>query len=156
LTFENFIYCINSLICSQSNQDMIQHRCTPPEDFFCHTSLRLRNWQFQFGTTDRLNILWTLMVHQSHRYNCQDLKWKFENLKYYFNKKVCLSIHSCVHSSVHSCVRRLAPIPACESQDVTNKSCSIYLRGDKNALRDWPLGFLALSNLECIRAADAF
>ena len=33
-----------------------------------------------------------------------------------------------------ACVRRLAPIPAGESQDVTNKSCYIHLRGDKNAL----------------------
>ena len=53
------------------------------------------------------------------------------HLKYYFNKKVCLSI--CF--SVCECVRRLAPIPAGESQDVTNKSCYICLRGDKNALR---------------------
>ena len=31
---------------------------------------------------------------------------------------------------VRPCVRRLAPIPSGESQDVTNKSCSICLRGD--------------------------
>ena len=36
----------------------------------------------------------------------------------------------CVHPSVCLCVRRLAPIPAGESQDVTNKSCSICLRDD--------------------------
>ena len=31
----------------------------------------------------------------------------------------------CVHPSVRASVRRLAPIPAGESQDVTNESCSI-------------------------------
>ena len=31
---------------------------------------------------------------------------------------------------VRACVRRLAPIPAGESQDVTNKSCSICLKDD--------------------------
>ena len=44
----------------------------------------------------------------------------------------------CVHPLVSACVRRLAPIPAGESQDVTNKSCSICLRGDKNTLRVTP------------------
>ena len=38
-------------------------------------------------------------------------------------------VHPFVRSSVRVCVRRLAPIPADESQDVTNKSCSICLRG---------------------------
>ena len=47
------------------------------------------------------------------------------NLKYYFQRHVCVSIRSFVRSSV----QRLAPIPAGESQDVTNKSCSICLRG---------------------------
>ena len=42
-------------------------------------------------------------------------------LKYYFQRHVCVSIRPFVRSSV----RRLAPIPADESQDVTNKSCSI-------------------------------
>ena len=41
------------------------------------------------------------------------------NLKYYFQRHVCLSIRSCMCAL---CVRRLAPIPAGESQDVTNKS----------------------------------
>ena len=41
-----------------------------------------------------------------------------------------LSVHPCVCASVRPSVRRLAPIPAGESQDVTNKSCSICLRGD--------------------------
>ena len=35
-------------------------------------------------------------------------------------------------------VRRLAPIPAGDSQDVTNKSYSICLRDDKNALTVTP------------------
>ena len=48
------------------------------------------------------------------------------NLKYYFQRHVCVSIRQLVSS----CVRRLAPIPAGESQDVTNKSCSICLMGD--------------------------
>ena len=48
------------------------------------------------------------------------------NLKHYFQRHVCLSIRP----SVRVCVRRLAPIPAGESQDVTNKSCSICLRDD--------------------------
>ena len=55
---------------------------------------------------------------------------KSVHLKYYFNIKVCLSFHSCIRV----CLRRLAPIPAGESQDVTNKSCSVCLRGDKNDL----------------------
>ena len=42
------------------------------------------------------------------------------NLKYYFNIKVCVSFRSmCV------CVRKQAPIPAGESQNVTNKSCCL-------------------------------
>ena len=45
------------------------------------------------------------------------------------------SVRAYVRTYVHTCVRRLAPIPAGESQDVTNKSCSICLMGDKNALR---------------------
>jgi len=54
------------------------------------------------------------------------------HLKYYLQRHVCASIRPL---SVHVlCVRRLATIPAGESQDVTNKSCSICLRGDKNAL----------------------
>ena len=48
-----------------------------------------------------------------------------QNLKYYFNIKVSLSFRA----SVRLCARRLTPIPAGESQDVTNKSCSICLRG---------------------------
>ena len=54
-------------------------------------------------------------------------------LKYYFQRHVCLSIRTYVRPYVRTCVRRLAPIPAGESQDVTNTSCSICLRGDKNA-----------------------
>jgi len=46
-----------------------------------------------------------------------------------------LSVHPFVRPIVHASVRRLAPIPAGESQDVTNKSFSICLMGDKNALR---------------------
>ena len=41
-----------------------------------------------------------------------------------------LYVHPSVQSFVRVCVRRLAPIPAGESQDVTNKSCSIYVRSD--------------------------
>ena len=41
-----------------------------------------------------------------------------------------LCVHPLVSPSVRTCVRRLAPIPAGESQDVTNKSCSISLRDD--------------------------
>ena len=33
--------------------------------------------------------------------------------------------------SIRPCVQRLAPISAGESQDVTKKSCSICLRGEK-------------------------
>jgi hypothetical protein len=44
-----------------------------------------------------------------------------------------LCVHPFVRPFVRPCVRRLAPIPAGESQDVTNKSCSICLRRDKNA-----------------------
>ena len=51
----------------------------------------------------------------------------YSNLKYYFQRHVCLSIHACVRPSVRASVRRLTPIPAGESQDVTNKSCSICL-----------------------------
>ena len=48
---------------------------------------------------------------------------------------------------VSASVRRLAPIPSGESQNVTIKSCSICLRG-------CPLGSRVLPNLECIGAAD--
>ena len=67
----------------------------------------------------------------------------------------CLSVHPLVH---YASVQRLAPIPAGESQDVTNKSCSIYLRDEKNVLRviTWPLGSRVLPNLECIRAVANF
>ena len=41
-----------------------------------------------------------------------------------------LCVHPLVSPLVRTCVRRLAPIPAGESQDVTNKSCSICLMGD--------------------------
>ena len=51
-------------------------------------------------------------------------------LKYYFQRHVCVSIRPLVSPLVSTCVRRLAPIPAGESQDVTNKSCSICLMGD--------------------------
>ena len=44
-----------------------------------------------------------------------------------------LSVHPFVHPFVRPSVQRLAPISAGESQDVTNKSCSICLRGDRNA-----------------------
>ena len=54
----------------------------------------------------------------------------WQNLKYYFQRHVCLSIRPSVRSSVRPSVRRLAPIPAGKSQDVTNKSCSICLRDD--------------------------
>ena len=57
------------------------------------------------------------------------------HLKHYFQRHVCLSIRPYVRTYVRPCVRRLAPIPAGESQDVTNKSCSICLMGDKKALR---------------------
>ena len=64
--------------------------------------------------------------------------WK-PYLKHYFQRHVCVSIRTSVRTSVRTyerpCVRRLAPIPAGESQDVTNKSCSICLMGDKKALR---------------------
>ena len=40
----------------------------------------------------------------------------------------CSQRHVCL--SIRLSVRRLAPIPAGESQDVTNKSCSICHRGD--------------------------
>ena len=41
-----------------------------------------------------------------------------------------LSVHPSVSPLVSPlCVQRLTPIPAGESQDVTNKCCSIYLRG---------------------------
>ena len=53
------------------------------------------------------------------------------NLKYYFQRHVYLSIRCAP-------VRRLATTPAGESQDVTNKSCSICLKGDKNVLRVTP------------------
>ena len=43
-----------------------------------------------------------------------------------------LSVHPLVSPL---CVQRLAPIPAGESQYVTNKSCYICFMGDKNALR---------------------
>ena len=49
----------------------------------------------------------------------------------------CLSVHPCVVRCC-ACVRRLAPIPAGESQDVNNESCSICLRGDKNDVRVTP------------------
>ena len=52
-------------------------------------------------------------------------------LNNYFNLHVCPSFRVCVCASV----RRLALIPAGESQDVTTKSCYICLMGDKNALR---------------------
>ena len=42
-----------------------------------------------------------------------------------------LSVLPCVRP----CVQRLTPFPAGESQNVTNKSGYICLRGDKNALR---------------------
>ena len=58
------------------------------------------------------------------------------HLKYYFQSHVCLSIRLlCV---VRVCVRRLAPIPAGKSQDVTNKRSFICLRGDKNVLGATP------------------
>ena len=40
------------------------------------------------------------------------------------------SVRPSVRPLVSTCVQRLAPIPAGESQDVTNKSCSICLRDD--------------------------
>ena len=47
------------------------------------------------------------------------------NLKYYFHLKVCMSVYHSLD---------LAPIPEGELLNITNKSCYIYLRGDKNAL----------------------
>ena len=47
-------------------------------------------------------------------------------LNNYFNLHVCPSFHASVPLSVVG----LTPIPAGKSQDVTNKSCSICLRGD--------------------------
>ena len=40
------------------------------------------------------------------------------HLKYYFQRHVCVSIRPLVSPYVRACVRRLAPIPAGESQDV--------------------------------------
>ena len=39
------------------------------------------------------------------------------------------SVHPSLCASVRVSVQRLAPIPAGESQNVTNKNCSICLRG---------------------------
>ena len=53
------------------------------------------------------------------------------NLNNYFKLHICQSFRVCVCVSV----QRPTPIPAGESINVTNKSCYICLRGDKNALR---------------------
>ena len=59
------------------------------------------------------------------------VQFKLAHLNNYFSLHVCPSFRASVSASV----RRLAPIPAGELQNVTNKSCYICLRDDKNALR---------------------
>ena len=59
---------------------------------------------------------------------------------------VCPSVRPFVHSSV----RRLAPIPAGESQDVTNKSCSICCRGDPWG--PWRSGYTLVWNISELNA----
>ena len=73
---------------------------------------------------------------------------KTQHLKYYFQRHVCAFI---CRSVVRPSVKTLAPIPAGESQNVTNKSCSICLRGDKKALSPGVPGAL-----KPIRAMDTF
>ena len=53
------------------------------------------------------------------------------NLNNYFDFNVCLSfLRPCVF---RPCVRKLAPIPAVVSQNVTNKSCLVCAMSEKYA-----------------------
>ena len=71
-----------------------------------------------------------------HNYNC---------IGFSKSKILFATSRLCVHLSV---VRTLCVL-AGESQDVTNKSCSI-------CLRSWPPGSRVLPNLECTRALGTF
>ena len=50
------------------------------------------------------------------------------NLNNYFNFHVCLSF---LRPSVRASVRKLAPIPAVVSKNITNKSCLVYAMSEK-------------------------
>ena len=108
------------------------------------------------GGPDAINCIHQHLVHQTWHYLVVSnhgwieytiFMWKTKNSS--ISKILFPTSRLCVHPFVRSSVRRLAPIPAGESQDVTNKSCSICLRG-------WPLGSRALPNLECTRTAGTF
>ena len=54
-----------------------------------------------------------------------------DNLNNYFNLHIC--VHLSFHPLICPCVRKLAPIPAVVSQNVSNKSCLVCINNENYA-----------------------
>ena len=85
------------------------------------------------GTYDHFNLsIFSLTLS----FNLQRFKflpkWTFGNLAPFFSiwtQRLWIDLSKILFPTSRLCVRRLAPIPAGESQDVTNKSCFPYVLG---------------------------
>ena len=69
----------------------------------------------------------------AHRHRINKNWIRLQNLNNYFDFQVYLPICHSVRPSVHVCVQKLAPFPAVVWQNITNKSCLVWVQSKKYA-----------------------